>query len=207
MRIAGVLLGVTSLLFPALPWAPFFELFDAPLPALAIPGFVGGVLFALVLGIAARRRRFDELSLPRFAAWGAVGGVLLGLVPALLVAVGGATLREGLGVWQLALAIGAPLTLLSAAAAHPPGRYGSRPPSRATAARTRAPNAGATERLKLAVRWLSSVKTTTPFRTTGQRADAGGQITSFMSTSATGSPRAAAVCASVATRESDVARA
>lgn len=41
-----------------------------------------------MLGIAERRRRFDELSLPRFAAWGAVGGVLLSLVPAAMVAVG-----------------------------------------------------------------------------------------------------------------------
>ena len=45
---------------------------------LAIPGFLGGVVFAVVLGVAAGRRRFDELSLPRFAAWGAVAGLLLG---------------------------------------------------------------------------------------------------------------------------------
>ena len=36
----------------------------------AYPGFIGGVMFSAVLGIAARRRRFDELSLPRFGAWG-----------------------------------------------------------------------------------------------------------------------------------------
>jgi hypothetical protein len=34
-----------------------------------------------VLGIAGRRRRFDELSLPRFAAWGAAGGLLLSAIP------------------------------------------------------------------------------------------------------------------------------
>jgi hypothetical protein len=45
---------------------------------LAIPGFLGGVIFGVVLGIAGSRRRFDELSLPRFAAWGALTGVLLG---------------------------------------------------------------------------------------------------------------------------------
>jgi hypothetical protein len=45
---------------------------------LAIPGFLGGVVFSAVLGIAGRRRRFGELSLPRFAAWGAVAGLLLG---------------------------------------------------------------------------------------------------------------------------------
>jgi hypothetical protein len=45
---------------------------------LAIPGFLGGVVFGVVLGIAGARHRFDELSLPRFAAWGAVAGLLLG---------------------------------------------------------------------------------------------------------------------------------
>ena len=45
---------------------------------LAIPSFIGGVLFATVLGIAAGRRRFDELSLPLFAALGALSGLLLG---------------------------------------------------------------------------------------------------------------------------------
>ena len=56
------------------------------------------------LGVAARRRRFDELSLPAMAAWGAVGGVLLGglmmalgvhpfiLVPATTLSALGATL-------------------------------------------------------------------------------------------------------------------
>ena len=89
--IGGVLIGVTSLILPFLPWDFFFEVFDAPLPALAIPGFFGGVIFSAVLGIAARRRRFDELSLPRFAAWGAIGGLLLSLVPAAMSAVGLAT--------------------------------------------------------------------------------------------------------------------
>ena len=46
----------------------------------ALPGFLGGVAFALVLGIVARRRRFDELSVPRFAAWGAAAGLLVGAI-------------------------------------------------------------------------------------------------------------------------------
>jgi hypothetical protein len=116
--LAGVLIGVTSRLLPWLPWDSFFEFFDAPLPALAIPGFVGGVLFSTVLGIAGRRRRFDELSLPRFAVWGAVGGVLLSLVPAALVAVGLASLgRPDLGLWQITATIIGPLTLLGAVSA------------------------------------------------------------------------------------------
>src|SRR5512139_1738757 len=87
----GLLIGVTSVVLPDLPWDAFFAVFDAPLPALAVPGFVGGALFSVVLGIAARRRRFDQLSMPRFALWGAVGGVLLSLVPAAMFALGLAT--------------------------------------------------------------------------------------------------------------------
>jgi hypothetical protein len=111
----GVLIGITSRLLPGLPWDAFFQVFDAPLPALAIPGFVGGALFSVVLGIAGRHRRLDELSLPRFAAWGAVGGLLLSLVPAALGAVGLASGRlPDLELWLL---IGGPLTLLSSASA------------------------------------------------------------------------------------------
>ncbi len=42
---------------------------------LAVSGFVGGVAFSGVLGIAEGRRRFDEMSLPRFAGWGGVRSV------------------------------------------------------------------------------------------------------------------------------------
>lgn len=116
--LVGVLIGVTSKLLPGLPWDSFFEVFDAPLPALAIPGFFGGVLFSTVLGIAGRRRRFDELSLPRFVACGAVAGLLLSLVPAALVTVGLASVgRQGVDLWQITAAISGPLTLLSAVSA------------------------------------------------------------------------------------------
>ena len=116
--IAGLMIGVASILVPGLPWNAFFEVFDAPLPALAIPGFFAGVFFSTVLGIAARRRRFGELSLRQFAAWGAAGGVLLTLFPFALVAVGLAS-REGsdVGTWQIVAAIGGPFVLLSAASA------------------------------------------------------------------------------------------
>ena len=50
----------------------------------AYPGFMIGVLFSVVLGIAAGRRRFDELSIPRFAAWGAVAGLIAGVLPFVL---------------------------------------------------------------------------------------------------------------------------
>ena len=113
--VAGLLIGVSSLLLPGLPWAGLFEVFDAPLPALAVPGFFAGVFFSAVLGIAGRRRRFSELSLPRFAAWGALGGLLLTLFPFALVAVGLAS-REGsdIGTGQI-LAVITPLFLLLSA--------------------------------------------------------------------------------------------
>ena len=118
--VFGILIGVASMLTPSLPfWDPFFEIFDAPLPALAVPGFIGGALFSIVLGIAGRHRRFDELSVSRFAAWGAVGGFLLSILPATMNAVGLAELGgdDSRGIWQLTATIAIPLTLLCAASA------------------------------------------------------------------------------------------
>lgn len=115
--VAGMLIGVASKLLPGLPWDSFFDVFDAPLPAMAIPGFFGGVLFSIVLGIAARRRKFDELSVPRFAAWGAVGGLLLSLLPTALMAVGLATPGPGVDIVKSTAVVGVPFILLSAASA------------------------------------------------------------------------------------------
>ncbi len=72
--VAGIGIGVLSRLTPFLPWDAVFRVFDAPLPALAVPGFVAGVLFSAVLGVAGRGRPFATLSLPRFAAWGRPAG-------------------------------------------------------------------------------------------------------------------------------------
>ncbi len=47
---------------------------------LGMAGFIGGVFFSTVLGIAGSRRKFEELSLIAFGVWGAVAGVLLGMV-------------------------------------------------------------------------------------------------------------------------------
>lgn len=109
----GVLIGVTSRLLPGLPWDALFDVFDAPLPALAMPGLLGGALFSIVLGIAARRRRFEELSLPRFAAWGALAGLLLGATPFLV-----GTPRADSSPWLLFATIaGATATLCALSAA------------------------------------------------------------------------------------------
>ena len=78
----------------------------------ALPGFVGGVVFSIVLAIAARRRRFDELSVPRFAAWGALAGFIVGMLPFVL-----GTPTSAVPLWQLALAIVGAITLLCAASA------------------------------------------------------------------------------------------
>jgi hypothetical protein len=116
--LAGVLVGVTSLLLPGLPWDSLFEVYDAPLPSLALPGFLGGALFSIVLGIVARERRFHELSLPRFAALGAVGGLLVSLIPATLVGLGLAEIgREDAGLWELTAMIAVPFIVLSALSA------------------------------------------------------------------------------------------
>ncbi len=117
--IAGLLIGVSSILLPFLPWDAFFAFYDAPQPTLARPGFIGGALFSVVLGIAGRRRRFDELSMPRFAAWGALGGLLLSMVPDALVAAGLATLGESsaLALGEITLVLAAPLSLLGSASA------------------------------------------------------------------------------------------
>lgn len=105
--LAGFLIGGLWTLGVPMEW--FVRVFDAPLPALAIPGFFCGAAFSTVLGIAGRRRSFDELSLPLFTAWGAAGGLLLSLVP--LAAIGAEA-----GVGTIAVVAGT-LTSLSAASA------------------------------------------------------------------------------------------
>ena len=82
---------------------------------LAYPAFLGGVAFSVVLGVAGRRRRFDELSIPGFAALGAVGGVLVSLIPVAIAVLGIATPR--VPVWQITLVLLGPLTVGGAVAA------------------------------------------------------------------------------------------
>jgi TctA family transporter len=118
--VAGVLIGVLSNLLPGPLWDSFFRVFDAPLPALGVPGFVGGVIFSIVLGVAGRRHKFSELSIPQFATWGAFGGLLLSLVPGTMAAVGLAHIGDpetGRGVWKLTAMTAPFLVALSAASA------------------------------------------------------------------------------------------
>lgn len=116
--LGGILIGALSLLGPSSFWDAVFRIFDAPLPALALPGFVGGVLFSGVLGVAGRHRRFDQLSLSRFAVWGALGGLLLALVPTALVLAGLAQLGQpDASLSWLTVVIAVPFMALSAASA------------------------------------------------------------------------------------------
>jgi hypothetical protein len=65
---------------------------DAPFPIMfGVLGLVAGLLFSGVLRLAAGRRRFDEMSLPRFAAWGAGVGLALSATFFLAVARGDPT--------------------------------------------------------------------------------------------------------------------
>lgn len=116
--IGGILIGVSSLVLPFLPWDGFFRVFDAPLPALAVPGFFAGALYASIVGIVARRKKFHELSMRSVAIWGALGGALLAALPAVLVLTNAARVAEyGLGVWKHAAIIFTPVVLFSTASA------------------------------------------------------------------------------------------
>ena len=50
----------------------------------AYPGFLGGVIFSIVLAIAERRRNLSDLSVKRFGLWGAAAGLVVGVLPFLL---------------------------------------------------------------------------------------------------------------------------
>jgi hypothetical protein len=63
---------------------------DVPYPlGFGALGFLGGVLFSGVLGIAEGRRRFEQMSLPRFALWGGAGGLLLAVILVPVAGLGG----------------------------------------------------------------------------------------------------------------------
>lgn len=106
----------------AVVWAPVAVLvglildpdgsMDEMWPAIgAYPGFLCGVVFTALLGIA-YGRRLGELPLSRAAAWGAAAGVLVGVLP---FTIGESTSK--LPVWQLAAIVIGSFTAMSAASA------------------------------------------------------------------------------------------
>ena len=94
------------------------DVVDVWLPVFAYPGFLGGVTFSTVLGIAGRRKRLEELSVPRFALWGAAAGLTVSLIPAGMVLAGLATATPGSpGAWLFTAILAPPLTIGSAVSA------------------------------------------------------------------------------------------
>jgi hypothetical protein len=114
--ILGVAMAAANSLLPGL-FGGFFRVFDAPAPALGLPGFFAGALFSLVLAIAARNRKFQELSLGKFAFWGAIGGVMVTSIPLVLSAIGLADINDPPGPLNLFLAAAPPLMILSSLSA------------------------------------------------------------------------------------------
>ena len=49
---------------------------------MALPGFISGILFALLIRIGEGRRHFAEVSLARYAVWGVVAGLAIGTLSA-----------------------------------------------------------------------------------------------------------------------------
>lgn len=86
---------------------------DEMWPAIgAYPGFLGGVLFSLLLSLAARRRTLEELRVGRVAAWGALAGLVVGAVPFVL----GDPL-VAMPLWLLALVVIGSIATMGAASA------------------------------------------------------------------------------------------
>lgn len=83
--VAGLAIGVTSLLLPTLPWHVLFDIFDAPLPALGVPEAL------VAAGLA-------TLGRPGLITWGFVlaKGAVLGLLGAASAAATLALAQRGL---------------------------------------------------------------------------------------------------------------
>lgn len=94
---------------------------------LAIPGFIGGVIFAVVLMVAARRQRFDQLSMPRFSALGAVAGLALG---ALAMSIGAPVMFLGIMAFAGTVAAAGSLLLARGPGAYLRRRFERRDPER-----------------------------------------------------------------------------
>jgi hypothetical protein len=73
--IPGMAIEAIDNVLPSL--VPFASRIDMWPQTLALPGFLGGLLFAAFLTVAERRRGFEELSLVRVCLWGALVGLLL----------------------------------------------------------------------------------------------------------------------------------
>jgi hypothetical protein len=103
--LAGMAIELTHRIWPN----PLGGMMDMWPVALGLPGFLGGIAFATVLGVVARSRRFDELSLSKFAALGGLGGLMVGLLPAALDILG--LVPAGFALWPVTPTLVVPFTL------------------------------------------------------------------------------------------------
>ena len=88
---------------------------DAPFPIIfGALGFIAGVIFFALLAVTERRRRFEQMSVPRFAAWGAIGGVLLAAIFATAVSLRWGDVLAIVPTFALASAVCASGTLVVA---------------------------------------------------------------------------------------------
>jgi len=108
---AAVWAAVGALIRIMDPSGTLNELWVGP-PIGVLPGFVGGVVFFAVLGIAMRPRKFDELSLSTVVACGAMVGLLLGVLPLVINQPPGES-----PLWLVAAVVIGSMTLMSALSA------------------------------------------------------------------------------------------
>jgi hypothetical protein len=113
--VAGVAVGNTGLLLPTAAHASVLQVASPFVPPIAIAGFIGGVVFSLVLWVAARRRTFRDLSVPMFAACGALGGVALAFAPLALRTAGLESFPGG--AWAILSGTAPAIATLTAASA------------------------------------------------------------------------------------------
>lgn len=110
----------------ALAWAPIAVVIgvtiidpdnsmDEMWPAIgAYPGFLCGLIFSAMVGIAERGRGLGELPLLRAGAWGVAAGLLVSAIP---FAIGDAGPDPTVPLWRLAAGFMGTVILLSAASA------------------------------------------------------------------------------------------
>ena len=110
--VAGALAGMAIELINGIWSNPLGSMMDMWPVALGLPGFLAGITFSAVLGVVARSRRFEELSLSKFALLGGIGGLVMGLLPAALTTLG--LVPAGFNLWPVTPAIFVPFTLVGA---------------------------------------------------------------------------------------------
>ena len=107
---AGALVGMAIELINGIWLTPLGAMMDMWPVAIGLPSFFMGITFSTVLGVVARSRRFDELSLAKFAILGGLGGLVVAVLPWPLVGLG--LVPVGFNLWPVVPAIIVPFTLV-----------------------------------------------------------------------------------------------